>query len=245
MAGLGLVQRRASRSYRRGSPRSQREEVLATLEKGVHHRSFERLGKSCMGTTFCPDAVVWGDVATWVSAVATFAAVIVALVTSHRALVAEHRAREAERQRAQAEDDALAQRLAAVFDHELFMCATQLRVFADGLQTFITQEDAAATMRALTTGLPSEVLTILSASTDKLRVFDAATATALMQVVSTWNSLAARPSAALLADVPVPYLLAGAGSVLTSTRGVVRLANAARTAIRPVALTVNPRSPPV
>ena len=198
-----------------------------------------------MGITFCPAEVAWGDVATWISSAATLLAVAVALVTSQRALDAEHRAHDAERKRQHAEDEALAERLAAVFDHELYLCAGQMSYFADALEGRIDRVDAPATINALTTGLPTEALMILAANTDKLRVFDAATATALMRALSGWNALAARPSAVPLADAPVEYLMAAAGSTLRATRGMVTQENAARTAIRPIAIKVNPRSPPV
>lgn len=43
-----------------------------------------RSGGNDMALTFCPQSVAWGDVATWLSAVASFAAAVVALYLARR-----------------------------------------------------------------------------------------------------------------------------------------------------------------
>lgn len=189
-----------------------------------------------LGATCQVDWTAW-------SAVATAAAVGVALLTSRWALDAERRAREHSDAKAAAEDTALAERLAAVFDHELWMLIGQLEFLGHHLSVGIQQRDLASLRSALAGGVPLQALKLMSENTEQFRVFDRSTAVYLMQAVSAWNSISIAPTPELVEQAPDDYLVRWAQSTFNTYAGIVEELRTARAAVRPIAKRVNPRSP--
>lgn len=139
---------------------------------------------------FCPQAVIWGDVATWAAAAATTVAVVVALYTSGSARRQVEKIREEENLRAEAERRAKAERLALVFEHELHLQLGELWRHIHWLSddALETRTDELIAWHNDSFDMPVHV-TLLERFANEFEVFKPEVAASLSVALSRWLSM--------------------------------------------------------
>ncbi len=188
----------------------------------------------------------WGDVATWVAALATFAAVLAALFANRSSIKALERARSDELARAAAANEAKAQRLALVFDHEIHLVLGDLFRVCNALAPDEVLRNARACSLVASSLWPGRNLPLLTQFVADLDVFEIRTAAQLTLAVSRWQAFT---------EARFERLLEGDTGGATNQKNVLLVGGAcsaladdlvaARRAIRPYAAKLRPDLPPI
>jgi hypothetical protein len=168
---------------------------------------------------FCPQAVQWGDVATWVAAIATFAAVVVALLSTKMSLAAVERARAADRAEAAARDHEFAVGLAYVLDHELYMLGGELGVIVRQLQPDAVRAEPQLALKWLKENVPENAIPMTTRFAERLGVFGKVTAAKLLQLIGGQSTMLCVMEPERYVDAPVEIIVSG----LESYRNALRL----------------------
>ena len=196
-----------------------------------------------MAITFCPAAVAWGDIATWLSGGATLAAVGVALYTSReghrlaRSLQADAKREAVER------DAATAHRLALVIDHELFMVGGQLAALLGHVDSDYIEREPLAVIRMFEANLPKAGMPLSTRFVDQFGVFGSAPAAELMIALSQFNVLCDRPAPVRVELAPLHVQRLGARSTVSGVTKTKAAFEAARQALGPWMQRHHPVSP--
>ena len=192
---------------------------------------------------FCPNAVVFGDLATWLSAVATIAAVLVALRTSNASLRAMKDLQREELERAEKarHDNAVAMSLG--LHHEIYMAIGQMRFAAVQLQDPVVRSNAEYTLIEIRTVMPDEGMHLLPQLVDKLEAFEPTPRRMLMRCLSTWNAVTKAPPVDAMKDADEIDIQTNADLIARSLDAAVADFEAALDSILPLVREVWPEAP--
>ena len=179
--------------------------------------------------TFCPQEVVWGDLATWFGAAATFLAVVVALVTAGRAGKVAFAIRADERDVELSKERSLRHQLVVGFDFELYMLVGTLSAFMAQLAAAREREDWANAYALLANERPATGLTLMTRFAEKLDVFPAAMSGELLGILVKWTLIQESPPAEFSDQ---ENLAGGLNGTIVTIESLIFDMQAARVAIR-------------
>lgn len=137
----------------------------------------------------CPNTVVWGDVATWASAVVTCGAVIIAAFAIRGDNRRQHGLQSAEWKRADKNTKELTSRLAMAIAKELYRARVEIRALLSCMAALNgnakTMESFRSTFRS---GLDHDQLFLMERFVDNLAGFEPMHHVAILNAISLWKS---------------------------------------------------------
>ena len=166
---------------------------------------------------FCPQAIVWGDVATIASAIATFLAVLVALCSSRHAAELAKALHAAERKAELDNEARLRAQLAIAFDQELYMMIAQINFAESQLSEVEKRKSIAEAVIALKTCLPDKGMVLLDRFAADFVVFPPDVGANLLNSLGSWLALRDSPPAEFSDDT---NLWEGVKNVLETLRNM-------------------------
>jgi hypothetical protein len=142
-----------------------------------------------MPIQICPNTVVWGDVATWVSALITCGAVVIAALAIRGDNQRQHRLQNAEWDRADKRTKELTGRLAMAIAKELYRARVEIKAL---LACMASLNGNAKTMTSFRTtfrlGLDLDQLFLMERLVDDLAGFAPMHHVAILNAISLWKS---------------------------------------------------------
>jgi hypothetical protein len=142
-----------------------------------------------MPIQICPNTVVWGDVATWVSALVTCGAVVIAAFAIRGDNQRQHRLQNAEWDRADKKTKELTGRVALAIAKELYRARVEIRALLTCMAALNgnakTMDSFRSTFRL---GLDQDQLFLTERLVDDLAGFDPMHHVAILNAVSLWKS---------------------------------------------------------
>lgn len=189
---------------------------------------------------WCPDAVAWGDVATWLASIGTIAAVIVALRTSRDSLRAVQKLREEDQALLAAERKEEAEALAVVIHHALYMLGSSLEGTAKNMRSQLDAGLPANAFVAFKLHTPTAAMGLVQHFSNRLFILPSAVRAAVLTVLADWHSITGAPPTSWGDQAPMDIQAAICENIHRSLVALLRNVRTAMDLIVPLANEARP-----
>lgn len=185
-----------------------------------------------------------GNIGEWFGAIATVAAIVVAFVNNDRVLKSQIDRDLLADQRSITARTKESQRLAVVFDHELYLLQIAMEtVVTYGAEQDFERDSPEEFVEWFSWFVPRTYLPLLSRFADRLDLFEDELAAQIMLVVSGYNEPRDSPAPDFERNTSRQLWVIAAGGIIGKCSQVSEGAQRARAAMRPLVILINPAAP--